>query len=247
MTFLGVVSWQFLCTMMPRLMRCHGHAPWGSMPRLMPTQTADHGVSPYHCAGCLSAVTVSVVCASLWRVAPGQHVLRARVFLHATGLNLKDEEEDEDEDDDEDEDEEDDELEEKVMNIAQAVLDELISFAPVVGPAKDAVRAWQDGRVRDYCFHAVMVICDLTPMVLASEAARMAKLSSRVAKLVRKGEKGYSLRKVAIAAKRLTKDAEKAQKLTPEIQRVLKLIYKVCVRVEKEASSDQSDKEKQKQ
>ena len=130
------------------------------------------------------------------------------------------------------------EEDEKLKRIVLAIADEIVSLVPVVGPMKDAVRAGQEQRLRDYCYHVVMLLCDLTPMVWASEAARMAELASKIAKLVRAGKKGYSLRKVAAAAKQLLEEVDAAKKLSLEIRTALKTIHKVCVRLADELDND---------
>ena len=85
--------------------------------------------------------------------------------------------------------EEEEDLEERLLNIAWAIGDELGSLIPVVGPIKDGYKALEEGNLRDSCYHVAMLLCDVTPMMLASEAARMAKVSSKVAKLVRNSAK----------------------------------------------------------
>jgi hypothetical protein len=134
---------------------------------------------------------------------------------------------------------------EKVLLV---IADEILSLVPVVGPLKDAKRAAEDGQLGEYCFHLVMLICDVTPMALASEAARMTKATSEIAKLVRKGKKGYSLRKVAATAKRLSKrskDARKAEELTDGVRMVLRMIPKICERLQKEEPAKIQETEKQ--
>ena len=132
---------------------------------------------------------------------------------------------------------------EKVLLV---IADEILSLVPVIGPLKDAKRAAEEGQIGEYCFHLVMLICDVTPMALASEAARMTKATSKIAKLVRKGKKGYSLRKVAATAKRLSKDARKAEELTDGVRMVLRMIPKICERLQKEESAKIQETEKQK-
>ena len=125
-----------------------------------------------------------------------------------------------------------DEAFEVVWKIAKA----LVSLVPVAGPVSDAIDAAKEERLRDYCYHWLMVVCDITPPFLAFRAARMAKFTSRVSKLVRQGKKGYSLRAVAKAAKQLAESAEMAKKLTPELRLALKAIHKVCVSLQREPS-----------
>ncbi|CAE6918143.1 unnamed protein product [Symbiodinium sp. CCMP2456] len=123
-----------------------------------------------------------------------------------------------------------------VLNLATVIADEAASLVPVAGPIRDGLRAAEEGRLWDYCYHVAMLLCDVTPLVIESEAMRMAGLSSKVAKMVRQGKKGYSLRKVAAAAKQLSEDAELARKLSPQVRMVLKVVHKVCVRLMNESS-----------
>ena len=123
---------------------------------------------------------------------------------------------------------------EKVLLV---IADEILSLVPVIGPLKDAKRAAEEGQIGEYCFHLVMLICDVTPMALASEAARMTKATSQLAKWVRK---------VAATAKRLSKDARKAEELTDGVRMVLRMIPKICERLQKEESAKIQETEKQK-
>ena len=77
-------------------------------------------------------------------------------------------------------DEDDKALEEYVWKMSEAVLDEVADLVPVVGPTKGMFNAAQEGRAWDYCRHVVMLLCDVSPFLLASEAARLAKVTSKV-------------------------------------------------------------------
>ena len=146
--------------------------------------------------------------------------------------------------------EEDDSDFDQLTDLILVVADELVSLVPVAGPAKDLVKAGQEQRLGDYCYHMLMLLCDLTPLALASEAARMTRATSKIARLVRKGKKGYSLRKVAAATKKLIDESERAAKLTPQIRTMLKFMHKVCVRLQKakvdDAEVDEADRQKAK-
>ncbi|CAK0861767.1 unnamed protein product [Prorocentrum cordatum] len=115
--------------------------------------------------------------------------------------------------DEDDDGEDEDNLDQIVLEVAQELAKQLGSLIPIVGPAMDIGRGLRENN-GDLLFWGVLwFVADVATWGTAEEAKAAKLIASEAGRLVKMGEKGVKLRKLADAAKRAQQSHDTADKV----------------------------------